>query len=121
MYVQPFPREEDNIPDFSESDDEDEEEVNVLDSEGEPLPAVDLAALAVAIEAAANARREVKRRAREKLILKLREGAYEGRRKAMDIPKAIERTVWPLMWKRMSPHRRAELEKKKTTRMLVLL
>jgi Zinc knuckle len=44
----------------------------------------------------------VKRRAREKLILKLKEGAYEGRRKAMDIQKSNERTVWPLMWKRMS-------------------
>jgi hypothetical protein len=32
-YVQPFPREEDYIPDFPESDDEDEEEVNVLDAE----------------------------------------------------------------------------------------
>jgi hypothetical protein len=68
----------------------------------EPLPAVDLAAQALAREAAANARREVKRRAREKLVLKLREGAYEGRRKAMDIQKSNERTVWPLMWQRMS-------------------
>ena len=37
-YVQPFPREEDYIPDFPESDDEDEEEVGEqLDAEGEPL------------------------------------------------------------------------------------
>jgi Zinc knuckle len=102
-YVQPFPREEDYIPDFPESDDEDEEEVGEqLDAEGEPLPAVDVAAQAVAREAAANARMETKRRAREKLISKLREGAYEGRRKAMEIQKANERTVWPMMWTRMS-------------------
>ena len=102
-YVQPFPREEDYIPDFPESDDEDEEEIGEqLDAEGEPLPAVDVAAQAVAREAAANARRETKRRAREKLISKLREGAYEGRRKAMEIQKSNERTVWPMMWTRMS-------------------
>ena len=102
-YVQPFPREEDYIPEFSESDDEEEEEVGEqLDAEGEPLPAVDVAALAVAREAAANARRETKRRAREKLIQKLREGAYEGRRNVMEIQKANERTVWPMMWTRMS-------------------
>jgi hypothetical protein len=68
-YVQLFPREEDCVPDFPESDDEVEEEGEGLDAEGEPLPAADLAALAIAREAAANARREVKRRAREKLIL----------------------------------------------------
>jgi hypothetical protein len=101
-HVQPFPREEDYVPDFPESDDENAEEVALLDAEGEPLPAVDIAAQVVAQEAAANARRETKRRAKEKLILKLREGAYEGRRKAMETQKAHERTVWPMMWKRMS-------------------
>jgi hypothetical protein len=94
--------EEDYILDFPESDDEDEEEKNVLDAEGELLPAVELAAQALAREAAATARREAKRRAKEKLILTLREGTYEGRRKAMDIQKSNERTVWPLMWKHIS-------------------
>ena len=36
------------------------------------------------------------------LITKLREGAFEGRRKAMQTQLADERTVWPLMWSRMS-------------------
>jgi hypothetical protein len=43
-YVQPFPRVEDYIPDFPESDDEVEEEGEGLDAEGEPLSAADLAA-----------------------------------------------------------------------------
>jgi hypothetical protein len=42
-YVQPFPREKDYVPDFSESDDEDEGEVNLLNAEGEPLAAEELA------------------------------------------------------------------------------
>jgi hypothetical protein len=75
--VQPFPREDDYIPEFPESDDEDEEAAVLVDAEGEQLPAVEIAAQAVAREAAAQARRDVKLRAREKLILKLREGAYE--------------------------------------------
>jgi hypothetical protein len=82
-YVQPFPREEDYIPDFPDSDDKEEPPV-LFNAEGEPLNPVDIAAQAVAREAAADARREVRRRARDKLILKLREGAFEARRKAME-------------------------------------
>jgi hypothetical protein len=52
-YVQPFPREEDNIPDFPDSDDE-EEPPELFDAEGEPLNPVDIAAQAVAREAVAN-------------------------------------------------------------------
>jgi hypothetical protein len=101
-YVQPFPREEDYIPEFPESGDEAEEPVVLVDAEGEQLPAVEIAAQAVAREAAAQARRDAKRRAKEKLILKLREGAYEGRRKAMETQKANERTAYPMMWRKMS-------------------
>jgi hypothetical protein len=101
-YVQPFPREEDYIPEFPESDDEVEEEVVLVDAEGEQLPAVEIAAQAVAREAAAQARRDVKRRAREKLILKLREGVYEGRRKAMETQKTNECTAYPMIWRKMS-------------------
>ena len=36
------------------------------------------------------------------LITKLREGAFEGRRKAMQTQRADERTIWPMMWSRMS-------------------
>ena len=36
------------------------------------------------------------------LIAKLRDGAYEGRRKAIAKQKADETTVWPIMWERMS-------------------
>jgi hypothetical protein len=99
-YVQPFPREEDYIPDFLESDDEEEPELN--DADGEQLNAVEIAAQAVAREEAANVRREVKRRAMEKLILKLREGAFEVRRKAMETQRANERTAWGRIWRKMS-------------------
>jgi hypothetical protein len=52
-YAQPFPREEDYIPEFPESSDEAEEAVVLVDAEGEQLPAVEIAAQAVAREAAA--------------------------------------------------------------------
>jgi hypothetical protein len=100
-YVQPFPREEDYIPDFPDSDDEEEPPV-LFNAEGEPLNPVDIAAQAVAREAAADARREVRRRARGKLILKLREGAYEARRKAMETQRANEHTAWGRIWRKMS-------------------
>jgi hypothetical protein len=76
--------------------------VVLLDAEGEPLPAVEIAARALALESAANARRETKRRAREKLILKLREGAFEGRRKAIETQKANERTVYAMILCKLS-------------------
>jgi hypothetical protein len=73
-YVQPFPREEDYIPEFPESDDEAEEAVVLVDAEGYSeavvnpqrglQPAVEIAVQAVAREAAHQARRDVKRRAR---------------------------------------------------------
>jgi hypothetical protein len=71
-YVQPFPREEDYIADFPESDDEDEEPPVPFDAEEEPLNAFEIAAQAVAREEAVNVRHEVRRRAKEKLILKQR-------------------------------------------------
>ena len=37
------------------------------------------------------------------LTNKLREGAFEGRRKAVEKQKSDERTIWPFMWSRMSP------------------
>ena len=37
------------------------------------------------------------------LQIKLREGAFEGRRKAVEKQKSDERTIWPLLWKLMSP------------------
>jgi hypothetical protein len=100
-YVQPFPREEDYIPDFRDSDDEEEPPV-LFDADGEPLNQVDIAAQAVAREAAADARREIRRRARDKLILKLHEGAFEARRKAMETQRANERTAWGRIWRTMS-------------------
>ena len=36
------------------------------------------------------------------LIVKLREGAFEGRRKDIQKQLADERTIWPMMWMRMS-------------------
>jgi hypothetical protein len=97
-YVQPFPRDVDYVPEFPESDDEVEK---VVQLEGEKVLTVEIAAQAVAQEAAANARREAKRRGREKLIPKLREGVYEGHRKAMETQKANKRTAYPMMWRKM--------------------
>ena len=37
------------------------------------------------------------------LTSKLREGAFEGRRKAVERQRSDERTIWPFMWSRMSP------------------
>ena len=37
------------------------------------------------------------------LITKLREGAFEGRRKAVEKQRNDEMTIWPFMWSRMSP------------------
>jgi hypothetical protein len=36
------------------------------------------------------------------LITKLREGAFEGRRKEIQKQLADETTIWPMMWKKMS-------------------
>ena len=38
----------------------------------------------------------------EELLRKLRDGAYQSRRKAMLTQAVNERTVWPLMWAQMS-------------------
>jgi hypothetical protein len=100
-YVQPIPRKEDYIPDFQGSDDEEDPPV-LFDAKGKQLNPVDIAAQAVAREAQANARREVRRRARDKLILKLREGSFEARRKAMETQMANERTAWGRIWRKMS-------------------
>jgi hypothetical protein len=100
-YAQPFPREEDYILDFPDSDDEKEPPV-LFDAGGEPLNPVDIAAQAVAREVAANVRHEVRRRARDKLTLKLREGSFESRRKAMESQRANERTAWGRIWRKMS-------------------
>ena len=50
------------------------------------------------------------------LIAKLREGAYEGRRKAMAKQRADEATVWPIMWERIPSGHSPRSENKKTSK-----
>jgi hypothetical protein len=44
------------------------------------------------------------------LVAKLREGAYEGRRKAMAQQKADEQKVWSIMWTKMSPASQSKIQ-----------
>ena len=48
------------------------------------------------------ARRRVATSRNDKLLTKLREGAYEGRRKAIELQRENEKKIWPMMWSRMS-------------------
>ena len=44
------------------------------------------------------------------LTLKLREGAFEGRRKAVAQQHADEQKIWSIMWARMSPASQSRVE-----------
>ena len=44
------------------------------------------------------------------LIAKLREGAYDGRRKAIAQQKADEQKVWSIMWTKMSPASQSKIQ-----------
>ena len=76
-YVPPLPREQDYMPAIPEPDTDDEFEGDEEQEEPDEIPAA--------------------------VIAKLRENAYEGRRREIEKQKANERTVWPMMWSRMSP------------------
>ena len=90
-------------------DSEEEEEDDDEEEDDEPAAAqtsarpVGRAAARVRAKSAKEARREAKAKTNEKLISKLREGAYESRRKAIQTVKDDERKIWPMMWVRMSP------------------
>ena len=96
-YVQPYPREEDYNPTFQTVDIDDptagieneEDEDGSVDPDdvmiGPQLPPL------VPIVYS------------EALIDKLRAGAFEGRRKAVEAQRTDEQKLWSLMWSRMSP------------------
>ena len=96
-YIQPYPREEDYNPTFQtvETDDptagienEDEDEDGSVDLENVTIgPQPPPEAPVVYSEA---------------LIDKLRAGAFEGRRKAVETQRIDEQKLFPLMWSRMS-------------------
>lgn len=89
-YFHPFPREEDYNPAYVHPppDDEDDEEEEDDDDAEEAGPAAPAAPAVPVVPQA--------------LIDKLREGAFEGRRRAMELQKTNEQKLWPLMWSKMS-------------------
>ena len=44
------------------------------------------------------------------LVTKLREGAFEGRRRAVAQQKADEQKIWSIMWAKMSPASQSKVE-----------
>ena len=85
--------------------DEDEEE-DEIEEEEEPTSSarpVGRAGARVRAKTVKELRREAKAKSDDKLISKLREGAYASRMKAMERIEDDERKIWPMMWVRMSP------------------
>jgi hypothetical protein len=50
----------------------------------------------------------------DSLLRKLREGAYEGRRKAQAAPRENEMKLWSLMWTHMSPQSQSNIREDST-------
>ena len=89
-----------------EDDDDEDEEAGVLTSSQSSARATSQlakATLRAKAKTAKEAKREAKIKRDEKILNKLREGAHEGRRKAIETQKENERKIWPMMWMRMSP------------------
>ena len=72
------------------------------------LERVNRAAAAEAARVLRAARRKAINSRNNKLLIKLREGAYEGRRKAIELQRENEKKIWPMMWSKMSSGSRAE-------------
>ena len=93
-------------PEDESSDDEDYDQA--VEDEGPPptpevlLERVNRAEAAEANRALKAARRKAINSRNDKLLTKLREGAYEGRRKAIELQRENEKKIWPMMWNRMS-------------------
>ena len=93
-YFQPFPQEEDYNPYYvqpvttNDVEEEDEEEENEEETEAPSVAAPAEVAVVAAVSA--------------KLLAKLREGAFEGRRRSMELQRTNEQKLWPLMWGKMS-------------------
>ena len=107
-YVPPRVNEEDialSLPDSDEEDDDDDdeesEEVAQTATQSSVRPAVRVTRPKAKTQK--ELRQEAKLKDNEKLIAKLREGAYESRRKTIQSISEDERKIWPMMWVRMSP------------------
>ena len=87
----------------SSDEEEDDEDEEVDDTTSSSVRPAGRAAARVRAKSAKEAKREAKAKADEKLISKLREGAYESRRKAIQTITDDERKIWPMMWVKMSP------------------
>ena len=94
-----------SLPDSDDDEDDDNEEESeevVQPATGSSLrPAVRVARPKVKTQK--KLRKEAKLKINQKLIAKLREGAYESRRKTIQSIKEDEQKIWPMMWVRMSP------------------
>ena len=55
------------------------------------------------------------------VITKLREGAYEGRRRAIAQQKSDEQKIWSIMWGRMSPASQSKIEESEAYRAALFL
>ena len=109
-YIYPRVSERELASALPDSDEEDSEYEDAEDEDDEDLTAAEKAARVeeraagrARAEAERNARRDATQRRNDKILSKLREGAYEGRRKAMAQQKEAEKKIWPLMWVKMSP------------------
>ena len=94
------------LPDSDEEseyeDAEDDDDDGMSEAE-KALRVGERAASRLRAEVDKRARRDAKQRRNDKILSKLREGAYEGRRKSMEAQKEIHKKIWPMMWVKMSP------------------
>ena len=104
-YVPPRVSEEDIIQSMQSSDEEeeDDEDEEVEEPTSSSVRPAGRAAARIRAKSAKEAKREAKAKVDEKHISKLREGAYESRRKAIQTITDDERKIWPMMWVKMSP------------------
>jgi hypothetical protein len=98
-YVPPFPHEDEYAPPMSDSDDDmsdavDEEAEALKNPEEREADAADREIL----RAKRKVRRDASRRAHEKLMVKLRELAYDARRKEVAQITKDQRLIFPMMW-----------------------
>ena len=103
-YTPPFPDEEDYAP--PQMSDSDDDMSDAVDEENEAAKSEEEKASDLADQEERRVIRKAKRvalrRANEKLMVKLRELAFEGRRKEIAQITKDQRLIFPMMWVRMS-------------------
>lgn len=97
------------LPSIPDPDSSDDEEYNQTEEEESTPPSAEVVLgraerlqKAEAARTARAARRKLAISHNDKLLIKLREGAYEGRRKAMELQWENEKKILPMMWSRRS-------------------